>query len=72
MREEDIIDDADGGAFVASDGCSAMDCDSAPKILVDGEALSEDLGQELECGCCSALIYKPVVVNPCEHFFCGR
>ncbi|KLO16760.1 hypothetical protein SCHPADRAFT_822691 [Schizopora paradoxa] len=49
-----------------------MECDHSPRTPpVDGEALAEDLGQELECGCCSGLIYKPVVVNPCEHFFCG-
>jgi len=39
---------------------------------VDGRALVEDLAQELQCGCCSALVYKPVMVHPCEHFFCGR
>ncbi|KAJ8080437.1 hypothetical protein PM082_017270 [Marasmius tenuissimus] len=33
--------------------------------------LVEDLYQELQCGCCSDLIYKPVVVAPCQHFFCG-
>jgi E3 ubiquitin-protein ligase CHFR len=39
---------------------------------VDVNALVEDLTQELRCGCCSALVYRPVVVSPCEHFFCGR
>lgn len=39
---------------------------------VDGQALAEDLAQELQCGCCAELVYKPVVVMPCEHFFCGR
>jgi hypothetical protein len=39
---------------------------------IDGRALVEELAQELECGCCSALVYKPVTVHPCEHFFCGR
>ncbi|KAI5123173.1 hypothetical protein M0805_000873 [Coniferiporia weirii] len=38
---------------------------------IDGHALAEDLAQELQCGCCSELVYKPVVVAPCEHFFCG-
>lgn len=27
---------------------------------------------ELQCGCCSGLVYKPVLVIPCQHFFCGR
>lgn len=35
-------------------------------------ALAHDLQTELECGICSALAYKPVIVNPCQHFFCGR
>lgn len=39
---------------------------------IDGHALAEDLAQELQCGCCSELVYKPVVVIPCDHFFCGR
>ena len=32
----------------------------------------EDLAQELQCGCCAELVYRPVVVSPCQHFFCGR
>ena len=39
---------------------------------VDVLALAEDLAQELQCGCCSELVYRPVVVSPCQHFFCGR
>lgn len=38
----------------------------------DYEALAEDLAQELQCGCCAELVYRPVVVSPCQHFFCGR
>ncbi|EIM86010.1 uncharacterized protein STEHIDRAFT_59109 [Stereum hirsutum FP-91666 SS1] len=34
-------------------------------------ALLDDLEQELLCGCCSALLYRPVIVLPCEHYFCG-
>ena len=34
--------------------------------------LADDLARELECGCCSDLVYRPVLVNPCQHFFCGR
>ncbi|KAF5367822.1 hypothetical protein D9757_010354 [Collybiopsis confluens] len=33
--------------------------------------LEDDIALELECGCCSELVYKPVVVSPCQHFFCG-
>lgn len=36
------------------------------------DALVEDLAQELQCGCCADLVYRPVVVSPCQHFFCGR
>ncbi|THH30718.1 hypothetical protein EUX98_g3453 [Antrodiella citrinella] len=38
---------------------------------VDGHALADELEQELQCGCCSALVYRPVLVHPCQHFFCG-
>lgn len=40
--------------------------------IVDGQVLADELEQELQCGCCSALVYRPVVVSPCQHFFCGR
>ncbi|KAG5639439.1 hypothetical protein H0H81_002310 [Sphagnurus paluster] len=33
--------------------------------------LADDLAQDLQCGCCSELVYRPVIVNPCQHFFCG-
>ncbi|KAJ6621870.1 hypothetical protein B0H10DRAFT_2016161 [Mycena sp. CBHHK59/15] len=33
--------------------------------------LAEELAQELQCGCCSELVYRPVIVAPCQHFFCG-
>ncbi|KAG8214553.1 hypothetical protein J3R82DRAFT_9614 [Butyriboletus roseoflavus] len=35
------------------------------------DALVDDLAQELQCGCCAGLVYRPVVVSPCQHFFCG-
>ncbi|KZT12057.1 uncharacterized protein LAESUDRAFT_733924 [Laetiporus sulphureus 93-53] len=38
---------------------------------IDGKALANELEQELQCACCSALVYRPVVVMPCQHFFCG-
>jgi hypothetical protein len=34
--------------------------------------LIDDLTQELECGCCAALVYNPVTILPCQHSFCGR
>lgn len=37
-----------------------------------GVTLADNLEEELQCGCCSAIVYRPVVVNPCQHFFCGR
>ncbi|KAI0720449.1 hypothetical protein C8T65DRAFT_791392 [Cerioporus squamosus] len=38
---------------------------------VDGSGLADNLEEELQCGCCSAIVYRPVVVAPCQHFFCG-
>ncbi|KAJ6525305.1 hypothetical protein DFH09DRAFT_1188845 [Mycena vulgaris] len=40
-------------------------------IPMDDSALAEQLAQELQCGCCSELVYRPVIVAPCQHFFCG-
>lgn len=31
----------------------------------------EDLVTELQCGCCAELLYRPVMVSPCQHVFCG-
>jgi E3 ubiquitin-protein ligase CHFR len=42
------------------------------QLSVDGQALLEDLNQELQCGCCAGLVYRPVTVSPCQHFLCGR
>lgn len=39
---------------------------------IDGGELVNELEQELQCACCSALVYRPVIVAPCQHFFCGR
>ncbi|KAG8938197.1 hypothetical protein FRC04_009254 [Tulasnella sp. 424] len=27
--------------------------------------------EELMCGCCAGLLYHPVVISPCGHYFCG-
>ena len=37
-----------------------------------GESAVEELTLELQCGCCTELVYRPVLVLPCQHFFCGR
>jgi E3 ubiquitin-protein ligase CHFR len=52
--------------------CNIHTSDNEGDPPVDGKALSDDLAQELQCGCCSELVYRPVVVSPCQHFFCGR
>ncbi|GLB38528.1 putative ring finger [Lyophyllum shimeji] len=41
----------------------------APPVI--SASLADDLAQDLQCGCCSELVYRPVIVNPCQHFFCG-
>jgi hypothetical protein len=48
--------------------------DELLSITSDNTAITlvEELAQELQCGCCSELVYRPVVVAPCQHFFCGR
>lgn len=55
----------------ASD-CQDMMVNEEQTAHIDGDALANDLAQELQCGCCSELVYRPVVVSPCQHFFCGR
>ena len=40
--------------------------------IVNRRTLIDDLTQELECGCCAALVYNPVTILPCQHSFCGR
>ncbi|EIW80992.1 hypothetical protein CONPUDRAFT_56042 [Coniophora puteana RWD-64-598 SS2] len=44
---------------------------SSAANITNYQALAEDIIQELQCGCCSELVYRPVVVSPCQHFFCG-
>ncbi|KAH9841582.1 uncharacterized protein C8Q71DRAFT_737734 [Rhodofomes roseus] len=43
----------------------------AATATINSGALANELEQELQCACCSALVYRPVVVVPCQHFFCG-
>ncbi|PFH53892.1 hypothetical protein AMATHDRAFT_53537 [Amanita thiersii Skay4041] len=44
---------------------SSINCTSVKSSLI------EELATELQCGCCSELAYRPVLVIPCQHFFCG-
>ncbi|KAH7885281.1 hypothetical protein F5I97DRAFT_1810715 [Phlebopus sp. FC_14] len=51
---------------------SSQDSPPSPGSLTSRyDALIGDLAQELQCGCCAELVYRPVVVSPCQHFFCG-
>ena len=34
--------------------------------------LVEEMGMELTCGCCTEMCYNPVIVLPCQHYYCGR
>ncbi|EDR13721.1 uncharacterized protein LACBIDRAFT_309007 [Laccaria bicolor S238N-H82] len=47
----------------------------APEIdrtdVTDMSSFPDELAQDLQCGCCSELVYRPVLVMPCQHFFCG-
>jgi E3 ubiquitin-protein ligase CHFR len=61
----------DGLAPVPEDDEGAAPPPPLP-LPIDGAALAADLAEELECGCCSAVVYRPVVVMPCQHYFCGR
>lgn len=68
--EDDLDDGARKRMKEHADGPDVQTTSAAP--AVDGQALADDLEQELQCGCCAALVYRPVIVAPCQHFFCGR
>ena len=72
--EPDSIDNDTHRKRMREDMDAAHGADAAAEAphAIDGHALADDLAQELQCGCCSELVYKPVIVSPCEHFFCGR
>ncbi|VDC00707.1 unnamed protein product [Peniophora sp. CBMAI 1063] len=78
-RASDSFGDRDDGATAKraredSPGSGSEDAPSGPEektVTISGAALADDLEQDLMCGCCSALLYRPVVVNPCQHYFCG-
>lgn len=61
--KEDYEDSSPGSSSSAEESAAAN---------IDGKALADELEQELQCACCSALVYRPVIVVPCQHFFCGR
>ena len=50
---------------------------STSKEVVVGDGtnaarLVEEMGMELTCGCCTEMCYNPVIVLPCQHYYCGR
>ncbi|KAF5338926.1 hypothetical protein D9611_008728 [Ephemerocybe angulata] len=52
------------------------DSDQGMDMTVDEQRsrdskVADELSEELQCGCCSELVYRPVLVMPCQHFFCG-
>ncbi|KAF7346551.1 hypothetical protein MSAN_01883200 [Mycena sanguinolenta] len=53
-----------------SDSVVAAQAGDTVAFAKDSE-LADQLAQELQCGCCSELVYRPVMVQPCQHFFCG-
>ena len=70
---EDASDDEASHKKLRDDcGVSAAGPEDDEDKTVDGPALADNLEEELQCGCCSAIVYRPVVVAPCQHFFCGR
>jgi hypothetical protein len=38
----------------------------------DAQRLVEEMDMELTCGCCAAICYNPVIILPCQHYYCGR
>ncbi|KAG8822980.1 hypothetical protein FRC18_010855 [Serendipita sp. 400] len=42
-----------------------------PSDGTDADKLVEEIGLELGCGCCAALCYNPVLLLPCQHYYCG-
>ncbi|KAF8635821.1 hypothetical protein AX15_000020 [Amanita polypyramis BW_CC] len=53
------------------DGAQNVEDNSIFNSLTVNCNLIEELAAELQCGCCSELVYRPVLVIPCQHFFCG-
>lgn len=70
----DSLDDTDNSSRkrLKEDSMNKLSRPEEQSQTVDGQVLADDLEQELQCGCCSALVYRPVIVSPCQHFFCGR
>ncbi|KAK0201854.1 hypothetical protein DFS33DRAFT_1350575 [Desarmillaria ectypa] len=56
---------------VEADPVASSNTTSGPAAAINGAAFVDELAQELQCGCCSELLYRPVIVSPCQHFFCG-
>jgi len=69
---ESLEDDTSRKRLKEHGNNNLMNSGSDQNLLVAQHTLADDLAQELNCGCCSELCYHPVVVSPCQHFFCGR
>ncbi|KAF8318454.1 hypothetical protein DL93DRAFT_2075880 [Clavulina sp. PMI_390] len=50
---------------------SSANSRSAPDDDSRNQRVVEDLEAELSCGCCAGLVYRPMILQPCQHFFCG-
>jgi E3 ubiquitin-protein ligase CHFR len=69
---EGLDDDTSRKRLKEEDVVNLINVESHDNILATQDTLADNLAQELNCGCCSELCYRPVVVSPCQHFFCGR
>ncbi|KAJ7644008.1 hypothetical protein FB45DRAFT_896661 [Roridomyces roridus] len=68
---DDIHDQSLSRKRLKEEHDSHSEPDGNALIPANDSALAEQLAQELQCGCCSDLVYRPVLVAPCQHFFCG-
>lgn len=65
-------DDATRKRMRDADTEPELDVHAPDSTAVAAAGLVDDVAQELQCACCSELVYRPVLVIPCQHFFCGR
>lgn len=67
----DAVDDNHKRMKQDKDSDNNCNCNALP-TPAGMEKFTDVLADDLQCGCCSELVYKPVLVIPCQHFFCGR
>nr|GAT60124.1 predicted protein [Mycena chlorophos] len=65
LKEEGASEDTNASRVVAGDLGGLVATGGVTAELI------EQLAQELQCGCCCSLLYRPVLVQPCQHAFCG-